>query len=164
MFDYFLGTAFTVQWENVVLQEKPHDGAFTFQCTLFNTGNIVFVYRHVSVVIENIEDKQHPVKVGLSDAYIIDRTIFCMYSRIYPSFALQMNQFFFFLKFLVVRRKTIYEYHRVQFNREDIKNWTVILLNALDTCLDMKDCDSCLTKVPKFQVSFQILWCVCSHC
>lgn len=76
-FHLLLGTSFTVQWENVILQEKSEKGGFTFQCTLFNNGDIVFVYQQVPVVIEDIKDDNHPVKIGLSDAYIIDRTIFC---------------------------------------------------------------------------------------
>ncbi|XP_054273220.1 plexin domain-containing protein 2 isoform X2 [Macrosteles quadrilineatus] len=125
------GTAFTVQWEKVVLQDKPNTGEFTFQATLHNTGDIVFVYQNVPVIIENIQDDQHPVKVGLSDAYIIDRTIF------------------------FVRRKTIYEYHRVNFKKEDIKNWTVIYLNALPTCMEKKDCHSCVSS----QIGFDCKWC-----
>lgn len=73
----FLGTSFTVQWEEVSLQDKPNDGKFTFQVTLVNNGDIVFVYKKIPLIIEAIQDDQHPVKVGLSDAYIIDRTIFC---------------------------------------------------------------------------------------
>jgi hypothetical protein len=82
-----VGTAFTVQWEKVVLQDKPDSGDFTFQATLHSNGNIVFVYLNVPVLIENIQDDQHPVKVGLSDAYIIDRTIFCkLYGILSSSF------------------------------------------------------------------------------
>lgn len=55
---------------------------------------------------------------------------------------------------VVVRRKTIYEYHRVNFNRQDIRNWTVIVLHALPTCVDQRDCTSCLTMSTDFQVSF----------
>lgn len=109
-------TAFTVLWENVVLQDKPDDGKFTFQTTLHSNGDIVFVYQNVPLIIENIQDRHHPVKIGLSDAYIIDRTIFFM------------------------RRKTIYEYHRVNFRKEDIKNGTVIYLSALATCPILKNC------------------------
>ncbi|GFG30777.1 hypothetical protein Cfor_10858 [Coptotermes formosanus] len=125
------GTAFTVQWEKVVLQDKPNSGDFTFQATLHSNGDIIFVYQHVPVVIRNIQDDHHPVKVGLSDAYIIDRTIF------------------------FVRRKTIYEYHRVNFNRQEIMNWTVIVLHALPTCVDQRDCASCLT----MSTSFECKWC-----
>lgn len=59
------------------LRDKPNDGEFTFQTTLFNNGDIVFVYKSVPLIIEDIKDDHHPVKVGLSDAYIIDQTIFC---------------------------------------------------------------------------------------
>lgn len=73
------GTAFTVEWEKVVLQDKPEAGAFTFQVTLHQNGDIVFVYSVIPLVVELIEDTMHPVKVGLSDAYIMDRTVFCKY-------------------------------------------------------------------------------------
>ncbi|KAJ8938022.1 hypothetical protein NQ314_011634 [Rhamnusium bicolor] len=125
------GTAFTVEWKEVRLQEKPDEGEFTFQVTLHKNGDIVFVYQNVPLFIENIQDVYHPVKVGLSDAYILDRTIF------------------------FVRRKTIYEYHRVNFAKEDIKNWTVIYLKALPTCLSNHDCTSCLNS----DTSFQCTWC-----
>lgn len=62
----------------MVLQDRPKQGDFSFQVTLHNSGDIVFVYKNVPVQIERIKDDNHPVKVGLSDAYIIDRTIFCM--------------------------------------------------------------------------------------
>ncbi|XP_063987454.1 plexin domain-containing protein 2 [Diachasmimorpha longicaudata] len=125
------GTAFTVEWSKVILQDKQEAGPFTFQVTLHSNGNIVFVYAVMPLLVEDIEDKAHPVKVGLSDAYIMDKTHF------------------------YVRRKTIYEYHRVNFNRQDIQNWTVIYLKALPTCLDMDNCMDCLTKVPKFECK----WC-----
>ncbi|XP_032667332.1 plexin domain-containing protein 2 [Odontomachus brunneus] len=125
------GTAFTVEWEKVKLQDKPGSGAFTFQVTLHQNGDIVFVYSVIPLVVEQIEDRMHPVKVGLSDAYIMDRTVF------------------------FVRRKTIYEYHRVNFNRQDIMNCTVIYLKALPTCLDIDNCHDCLTKVHEFDCK----WC-----
>jgi len=58
-------------------------------------------------------------------------------------------------RFAVVRRKTIYEYHRVNFNRQDIMNCTVIYLKALPTCLNFDNCQDCLTKVPDFDCK----WC-----
>lgn len=71
------GTAFTVVWEKVVLQDRPSAGAFTFQVTLHQNGDIVFVYSMIPLMVEKIEDTAHPVKVGLSDAYIMDRIVFC---------------------------------------------------------------------------------------
>lgn len=72
------GTAFTVLWENVKLQDKDV-GTFTFSVTLYKSGNIVYAYYSVPIHIESIQDDKHPVKVGLSDAYIIDKTIFCKF-------------------------------------------------------------------------------------
>ncbi|CAH1183532.1 unnamed protein product [Phaedon cochleariae] len=125
------GTAFTVQWENVALQDMPADGNFTFQVTLFKSGDIVFVYREVPLQVEKIQELHHPVKVGLSDAYIMDHTVF------------------------LVRRKTIYEYDRVHFNKTYIKDWTTIYLSALPTCLDAHDCETCLTR----ELKFKCQWC-----
>ncbi|XP_049796561.1 plexin domain-containing protein 1 isoform X2 [Schistocerca nitens] len=125
------GTAFTVQWENVHLQDRAEVGGFSFQLTLHRSGDIVFVYRDVPLPVEEIADYHHPVKVGISDAYIIDRNVF------------------------FVRRKTIYEYHRVAFNHEDVQNGTVIVLSALPTCRSAPDCVTCLTGVQNFQCQ----WC-----
>lgn len=46
---------------------------------------------------------------------------------------------------LVARRKTIYEYHRINFNSQDIKNHTLIHLTALPTCLEFTECGKCVT-------------------
>lgn len=62
-----------------MLQDKPDAGAFTFQVTLFDSGDIVFVYKVIPLMVDLIEDTAHPVKVGLSDAYIMDRTVFCKF-------------------------------------------------------------------------------------
>ncbi|KAK9888577.1 hypothetical protein WA026_000817 [Henosepilachna vigintioctopunctata] len=125
------GTSFTVLWEKVALKDRPKDGDFTFQTTLHKNGDIIFAYEHVPEIIEDIKDDMHPVKVGLSDAYIIDS-----------------KKFF-------IRRKTIYEYHRVNFQKQHIQNGTVIILKALPTCLDQTDCETCLTK----KTSFLCTWC-----
>lgn len=60
--------------------------------------------------------------------------------------------------YVVARRKTIYEYHRVNFNGQDISNDTVIYLRALPTCLEHTDCVSCLdAKLEAFNVSCLVL-------
>lgn len=70
-------TAFVVQWSNVMLKDKNPDGKFTFQIILLDNGDIVFVYKDIPFSIDTIPDKSHPVKVGISDAYVIDKTVFC---------------------------------------------------------------------------------------
>lgn len=72
----FLGETFTVVWENVLLQDRPENGSFVFSATLNKSGDIVFAYKTIPIDIQQIYDDKHPVKVGLSDAYIIDKTIF----------------------------------------------------------------------------------------
>ena len=75
----FTGTAFTVIWENVPLQDTVTKTLplFTFSVTLYDTGDITFAYKNIPMAIDAIKDEKHPVKIGLSDAYIIDKTIYC---------------------------------------------------------------------------------------
>lgn len=114
--------AFHVFWERVLLQNKPDVGPFTFSASLYADGDIVFGYYFLPIEIEQIEDGEfknmpyflckmanaedfqdkHPVKVGVSDAYIIDKTVYH------------------------ARRKTIFEYHRVNFPGPRISNFTTI--------------------------------------
>ncbi|GFQ86102.1 plexin domain-containing protein 1 [Trichonephila clavata] len=114
------GTAFVIEWHNVTLQDEKKGGNFTFQTTLLNNGDIVFVYKEIPLSVTEIGDEAHPVKVGLSDAYVIDRMIY------------------------FIRRKTIYEYHRIDMKSADIGNNTAIYFNALETCMSFRDCKSCM--------------------
>ncbi|XP_050537135.1 plexin domain-containing protein 2 [Daktulosphaira vitifoliae] len=123
------GTTFTVTWHNVTLQDKPKAGEFTFQTSLYSNGDIVFAYKFLPLTLKDIDSTSHPVKIGLSDAYVLDKTVFFL------------------------RRKTIYEYHRVTFS--DVTNGTVIFLKALPTCMEKKNCSSCV----KTDTNFQCFWC-----
>ncbi|KAI8121608.1 Plexin domain-containing protein 2 [Lucilia cuprina] len=125
------GSSFTVIWENVNLQDKQDVGKFTFSTTLHKNGDIVFTYFSVPIFVNAIQDDKHPVKVGLSDAYIIDKVVY------------------------FARRKTIYEYHRVNFANAEITNSTIITLKALPTCLQYTDCASCVNHV----TAFNCTWC-----
>ena len=100
-------THFIVQWSHVELQDQTPPGNFSFQVTLRNNGDIIFVYKEIPFPISKIPDSKHPVKVGFSDAYVIDRTVF------------------------FIRRKTIYEYHRADLKKENINNNTAIYFTAL---------------------------------
>lgn len=73
------GSMFVVEWENVYLKDRRADGNFTFQAVLHKNGDIAFVYKDLPIPIKDIHDTAHPVKVGLSDAYVIDKTAFCKY-------------------------------------------------------------------------------------
>ncbi|XP_053690022.1 plexin domain-containing protein 2 [Sabethes cyaneus] len=126
------GETFTVVWENVSLQDRPENGSFTFSATLNKSGDIVFAYQIIPIDIQQIYDDKHPVKVGLSDAYIIDKTIFR------------------------TKQKTIYEYHRVNFGRSKVQNNTLITLYAQPTCFSFKDCQSCMNHEG---AEFKCIWC-----
>lgn len=47
--------------------------------TLCKNGDIAFVYKDVPILVDSIEDCLHPVKVGISDAYIMDKNVFCKF-------------------------------------------------------------------------------------
>lgn len=128
-----LGTAFTVLWENVQLHDLAKKGGFTFSATLHKNGDIIFGYYNIPMSILSIEDKKHPVKVGLSDAYISDKTVF------------------------YTRRKTIFEYHRVNFEGLPINSNTMIILKPEPTCNMMDNCADC-TRLNTFKVSFRICY------
>jgi hypothetical protein len=73
-------TALTVTWQDVILQDKPDVGKFTFQTTIHSNGNIIFAYKNLPINLKEINATNHPVKIGLSDAYVIDKVLFCEYS------------------------------------------------------------------------------------
>jgi len=136
------GTTLVVEWANVFLQGSDGgqlEGPFTFQAILHKKGDIIFAYKSIPISISTITDDDHPVKVGLSDAYIIERTIF------------------------FVRRKTIYEYHRVNMKNHPlykIANQTAIYLQALPRCNTKKTCRECLSlTVHDDGRDIQCMWC-----
>uniref|UniRef100_A0A8C5U558 Plexin domain containing 1 n=1 Tax=Malurus cyaneus samueli TaxID=2593467 RepID=A0A8C5U558_9PASS len=65
------GTVFVVQWDKVYLQGKEDLGSFTFQAALHSSGRIVFGYKEIPVPVLQISAAQHPVKAGLSDAFMV---------------------------------------------------------------------------------------------
>ncbi|XP_039595904.1 plexin domain-containing protein 1 isoform X1 [Polypterus senegalus] len=120
---YDNGTVFVVQWDRVILQGRKHVGAFTFQVVLHKEGNITFSYRDVPIPIREISSVQHPVKVGLSDAFMVSQK------------SSQSEE---------SHRRTIYEYHRVELDTEAITNMTAFRFTPLPTCLQHNSCETCL--------------------
>ncbi|KAK3589610.1 hypothetical protein CHS0354_043070 [Potamilus streckersoni] len=124
---------FVVEWRDIHLkgQNSSTGDAFKFQTILHQNGSIVFVYKQLPIEVVNISTTDHPVKIGLSDAFYIDTTL--------------GN----------VRRRTIYEYHRVSLDIKIIKSKTVILLHPKPTCNIARDCDTCLNQ----KTNFTCKWC-----
>lgn len=128
------GTALVVQWDHVHLQDNYNLGSFTFQATLHNTGRIVFAYKELPIEISQISSVNHPVKVGLSDAFVVVHKI-----QQIPN----------------VRRRTIYEYHRVELTKTRITNSTAVEIIPLPTCLQFTSCSACISS----QINFNCSWC-----
>ncbi|XP_040923962.1 plexin domain-containing protein 2 isoform X2 [Betta splendens] len=137
------GTALVVQWDRVHLQDSVGLGAFTFQAVLHSSGHIVFAYKQrilaalssqIPVAVDDIRSENHPVKVGLSDAFVVLHAI-----EQIPN----------------VRRTTIYEYHKVDILKSRISSSTAVELLPLPTCLQFSSCGPCVSS----QIGFNCSWC-----
>ncbi|XP_062577377.1 plexin domain-containing protein 1-like [Saccostrea cucullata] len=125
------GDRFVVEWKNLYLQDKNDTTPFHFQTTLHANGTIYFAYKQIPVEVSEIDTNNHPVKVGVSDAYYMDFT----------------RQ--------GVKRRTIYEYNRLEIDFKLVRSGTVVILIPLKTCNIAKDCTTCLTQ----DDSFDCKWC-----
>ncbi|XP_070701604.1 plexin domain-containing protein 2 [Pempheris klunzingeri] len=128
------GTALVVQWNRIHLQDNISLGSFNFQAILHSDGRIVFVYKEIPIDINDISTENHPVKVGLSDAFVVLHEI-----EQIPN----------------VRRRTIYEYHKVDILKSKIFNSTAVEMLPLPTCLQFSSCGPCVTS----QIGFNCSWC-----
>ena len=128
-----LESMFVVEWRDVYLQEQNSlkDTPFTFQCILYPNGTIVFLYQKVPIQVPEISPADHPVKVGLSDAYYTVSNVFGM------------------------PQTTVYEYHRVVLNQSVIQEGNIIVLTPLPTCNVAINCESCITQT----IAFNCSWC-----
>uniref|UniRef100_A0A665VEQ3 Plexin domain-containing protein 1-like n=1 Tax=Echeneis naucrates TaxID=173247 RepID=A0A665VEQ3_ECHNA len=118
------GNLFVVQWDKVRLKDRETEGAFTFQAALHKNGNIIFNYRDVPVPVEKMNSTEHPVKVGLSDAFM---------------------SFLSSTQLSDPKRRTIYEYHRVEIDTTKIVSRSAFEFIPLPTCLQHTSCELCLT-------------------
>ncbi|XP_032567296.1 plexin domain-containing protein 1 isoform X1 [Chiroxiphia lanceolata] len=128
------GTVFVVQWDKVYLQGKEDMGSFTFQAALHSSGRIVFGYKEIPVPVLQISATQHPVKAGLSDAFMV----------LNPSPDVPES-----------RRRTIYEYHRVELDTSRISSLSAVEFTPLPTCLQHQSCETCVTS----ELTFNCSWC-----
>ncbi|XP_064648318.1 plexin domain-containing protein 2-like isoform X2 [Lineus longissimus] len=132
------GTLFLVQWHNIHLKDEAgkdgnETGPFTFQTAIREDGLIIFNYKQVPKAISDISRTEHPVKVGTADAYYIDTLIRSD-----------------------LRRRTIYEYHRVEIDQNMIKNNTAVKIIPYLTCIQQSGCESCFMSNI---TNFSCRWC-----
>ncbi|KAJ0001104.1 hypothetical protein NQD34_006124 [Periophthalmus magnuspinnatus] len=116
------GEVFVVQWGKVRLQGREKDGAFTFQAALHKSGTISFSYREIPVALAHIGSADHPVKAGLSDAFMVTSS-----TAPAPDGG----------------KQTVYEYHRVTIESDKIQNNSAIEFTPLPTCLQLHSCELC---------------------
>ncbi|XP_069560715.1 plexin domain-containing protein 1-like [Brachyistius frenatus] len=119
------GNLFVVQWDKVQLKDREAEGPFTFQAALHKNGTIIFNYRDIPVSVEKINSTEHPVKVGLSDAFLM-----ASLDASQPSDP---------------KQHTIYEYHRVEIDTTKVVSGSAFEFTPLPTCLQHTSCDVCLT-------------------
>lgn len=124
------GTHFVCTWENLVLQDQPENGEYSFQVIFNKDGGIIFNYKKIPNL--NISNINHTVKIGLSDAYI--------YYKILSTSKIEY---------------TIVQYHVVNVLLENIKTGNSIMFFMLKNCLQLKSCEACLKGVG----NFKCLWC-----
>ncbi|XP_074512371.1 plexin domain-containing protein 1-like isoform X1 [Sebastes fasciatus] len=118
------GEVFVVQWERVRLPGKESEGGFTFQAALYKTGTITFSYRDIPLSLDVIGTAEHPVKAGLSDAFMVTPP-----SPQSPD----------------AQGPTIYEYHRVEIDTTKITSYSAVEFTPLPTCLQHDSCELCLS-------------------
>jgi hypothetical protein len=112
---------FTVQWDQVHNHDHVEDGPFTFQVSIFPSGEIHFVYQEIPLQLGEIDNGNHPVEVGLSDAFYISQSI--------PG------------GFLI----RVFEYHRVSLGEaQNLTNSAYILTPVLN-CVTASNCEDCAT-------------------
>nr|XP_060636764.1 plexin domain-containing protein 1 [Anolis sagrei ordinatus] len=128
------GKVFVVQWDQVYLEGKEDKGCFIFQAALHNDGRIVFGYKEIPIPVLEISSTQHPVKAGLSDAFMMLNSA--------PGVPES-------------HRRTIYEYHRVELDTSKITSATAVEFVPLPTCLQHQSCEVCTTS----HLTFNCSWC-----
>ncbi|KPP59906.1 hypothetical protein Z043_122134, partial [Scleropages formosus] len=84
----------------------------------------LFLPNQVPLAVEEINSAEHPVKVGLSDAFMA-----LVNTPRSPE----------------ARRRTIYEYHRVEVDTTKITNHSAFEFSPLPTCLQHRSCELCLS-------------------
>jgi len=129
------GDMFVVEWNQVVLRHQSEAGNFTFQVVLHKNGDIWFVYKSVPIPVKKVSDLHHPLKVGLSDAYLFTHMI------------------------LTMSRRVIYEYHRIELPLEAVRSGVVFEIKAMPVCISYQSCSECMNST---LAQFNCSWCAVS--
>ncbi|MFH4979130.1 hypothetical protein AB6A40_005839 [Gnathostoma spinigerum] len=135
------GEKFVIEWSNLQLREQRLVGFFTFQASLHKNGDIWFVYKDIPIAISNISDSHHPVKLGMSDAYLFHHSVPNPNPHASATGSI---------------KRVIYEYHRIEIKPSNVTSNTVVVLRAQPTCIQYKTCEECSNATLKH---FNCSWC-----
>uniref|UniRef100_A0A7N5P4A3 Plexin domain containing 1 n=1 Tax=Ailuropoda melanoleuca TaxID=9646 RepID=A0A7N5P4A3_AILME len=124
------GTVFIAQWDHVYLHGREDRGSFTFQAALHRDGRIVFGYKEVS------ESSQASVLTSKASG----REMLLMAGSASVSES---------------RRRTIFEYHRVELDPSKVTSMSAVEFTPLPTCLQHRSCDACVSS----DLTFNCSWC-----
>ncbi|XP_067056805.1 plexin domain-containing protein 1-like isoform X3 [Acropora muricata] len=117
------GEQLTVQWRNILLHNKTNVGPFNFQCTLHKNGTIWFAYKQVPVSVDSLPDlKYHPVRVGISDAFVIRRRD-------------PVRQTFY---------RLFFTYSQVNIAKKSVINGSAVVFRPLPSCVLGDSCPECM--------------------
>ncbi|XP_073237343.1 plexin domain-containing protein 2-like isoform X2 [Porites lutea] len=131
------GLQLTVQWSKVYLRNRTHDGHFTFQCTLHKNGTIWFAYKEIPVNVSSIPDvRYHPVRVGISDAYVRYYRRLGRPGIIYRVFHI---------------------YSQVNITKNGVVNGSAVVFHPLTSCVNATSCTECMKR--KQTTEFDCQWC-----
>ncbi|KAM7447605.1 Plexin domain-containing protein 2 [Porites harrisoni] len=131
------GLQLTVQWSKVYLRNRTHDGHFTFQCTLHKNGTIWFAYKEIPVNVSTIPDvRYHPVRVGISDAFV----------RYYRHL----------LRPAIIYR-VFHIYSQVNITKNSVVNGSAVVFHPQTSCVNATSCTECMKR--KQTTEFDCQWC-----
>ncbi|VDK73228.1 unnamed protein product [Onchocerca ochengi] len=117
------GEKFVIEWRNLQFREQ-------------RSGMI-----SIPIPVTNISDSHHPVKVGLSDAYLFHHSVHNPLAPISQPPSI---------------KRVIYEYHRIEVKPSLIVSNTIIILKAQPTCIQYQTCEECSNATLKH---FNCSWC-----
>ncbi|MCP9263554.1 Plexin domain-containing protein 1 [Dirofilaria immitis] len=115
------GEKFVMEWHNLQLREQ-------------RSGT-------VPIPVTNISDSHHPVKIGMSDAYLFHHSVHNPLAPISQPPAI---------------KRVIYEYHRIEVKPLLIVSNTIVILKAQPTCIQYQTCEECSNATLKH---FNCSWC-----
>lgn len=134
------GDRFTTEWANIrLLKNQTAAGEFSFQCSIFKNGTIVFAYKKIPIPVSEIKNNTFFVRVGLSDSYVFhhDR-FFVINGKVYG------------IRFVVY-----YRYHQVKLPWSSVKSGSAFVITPLLNCVFYKTCNSCVQS----KTAFSCEWC-----